>query len=274
MPELPEVETIAKNLREGNGSPPIPGRHIVSFSTDWPRHIEYPSLRSFNRRIKNREIVDVKRRGKYLVLPLDRETLLIHLRMSGDLRLAPTQDPRDRFDHTLFNLDNGWDLRFSDARKFGRVSLYADPEVVLGRLGPEPLAPNFTHEQLANMLHARKRLLKPLLLDQSFLAGMGNIYTDEALHQAGLHPLRRSDSLSNAEVKRLWRSIRESLKMGIHHNGASIDWVFRGGDFQHHFRVYKQEGEPCFNCGTQIQRTIVGGRGTHFCPRCQSEDQP
>ncbi len=274
MPELPEVETIAKNLREGNGSPPIPGRRIVSFSTDWPRHVEHPSLRSFNKRIKNREIVDVKRRGKYLVFPLDRETLLIHLRMSGDLRLAPTQDPKDRFDHTLFNLDNGWDLRFSDARKFGRVGLYADPEVVLGRLGPEPLAPNFTHEQLANMLHARKRLLKPLLLDQSFLAGLGNIYTDEALHQAGLHPLRRSDSLSNAEVKRLWRSIRESLEMGIHHNGASIDWVFRGGDFQHHFRVYKQEGEPCFNCGTKIQRTVVGGRGTHFCPHCQPEDQP
>jgi len=174
----------------------------------------------------------------------------------------------------LFNLDNGWDLRFSDARKFGRVSLYADPEVVLGQLGPEPLAPNFTHEQLANMLHARKRLLKPLLLDQSFLAGLGNIYSDEALHQAGLHPLRRSDSLSNAEVKRLWRSIRETLEMGIHHNGASIDWVFRGGDFQHHFRVYKQEGEPCFNCGTQIQRTVVGGRGTHFCPHCQPEVQP
>jgi DNA-formamidopyrimidine glycosylase len=185
MPELPEVETIAKNLREGNGSPPVPGRRIVSFSTDWPRHVEHPSLQSFNRRIKDREIVDVKRRGKYLVFPLDRETLLIHLRMSGDLRLAPTQDPKDRFDHTLFNLDNGWDLRFSDARKFGRVSLYADPEVILGRLGPEPLAPNFTHEQLADMLHARKRLLKPLLLDQSFLAGLGNIYTDEALHQAG-----------------------------------------------------------------------------------------
>jgi formamidopyrimidine-DNA glycosylase len=254
MPELPEVETIAKNLREGNGSPPVPGRRIVSFSTDWPRHVEHPSLQSFNRRIKDREIVDVKRRGKYLVFPLDRETLLIHLRMSGDLRLAPTQDPKDRFDHTLFNLDNGWDLRFSDARKFGRVSLYADPEVILGRLGPEPLAPNFTHEQLADMLHARKRLLKPLLLDQSFLAGLGNIYTDEALHQAGLHPLR--------------------LEMGIHHNGASIDWVFRGGDFQHHFRVYKQEGEPCFNCGTKIQRTVVGGRGTHFCPHCQPEGQP
>ena len=273
MPELPEVETIARNLREGNGSPPIPGHRIVSFSTDWPRHVAHPSLRTFNRRIQNREIVDVKRRGKYLVFPLDHETLLIHLRMSGDLRLAPSQDPKDRFDHTIFSLDNGWDLRFSDARKFGRVSLYEDPEVVLGRLGPEPLAPDFTHDRLANMLHARKRNLKPLLLDQSFLAGLGNIYTDEALHQAGLHPLRRSDSLTKVEVKQLWRSIRESLDMGIRHNGASIDWVFRGGDFQRHFRVYKREGEPCFKCGTQIQRTVVGGRGTHFCPRCQSEDQ-
>jgi len=273
MPELPEVETIAKNLREGNGSPPIPGHRIVNFSTDWPRHVRHPSFRTFNRRIRNREIVDVKRRGKYLVFPLDHETLLIHLRMSGDLRLAPSQDPKDRFDHTTFNLDNGWDLRFSDARKFGRVSLYADPEVVLGRLGPEPLAPNFTHDRLASMLRARKRNLKPLLLDQSFLAGLGNIYTDEALHQAGLHPLRRSDTLTNAEIKRLWKSIRESLEMGIRHNGASIDWVYRGGDFQHHFRVYKREEEPCFKCGTQIQRTVVGGRGTHFCPRCQPEGQ-
>ncbi|MGB2896266.1 MAG: DNA-formamidopyrimidine glycosylase [Anaerolineales bacterium] len=272
MPELPEVETIAKNLREGCGSPPIPGQRIIRFSTDWPRHVGHPSLRTFKRRIKNREIVAVKRRGKYLVFPLDQDTLLIHLRMSGDLRLVPSQDPKDRFDHTIFGLDNDWDLRFSDARKFGRVGLYTDPEVVLGRLGPEPLAPDFTYDQFANMLHGRKRILKPLLLDQSFLAGMGNIYTDEALHQARVHPIRRSDSLTNAEVKRLWRSIRESLEMGIHHNGASIDWVFRGGDFQHHFRVYKREGEPCFKCGAQIQRTVVGGRGTHFCPRCQPED--
>ena len=272
MPELPEVETIVKNLREGCGSPPIPGHRIIRFSTDWPRHVGHPSFRTFKRRIKNREIVAVKRRGKYLVFPLDQDTLLIHLRMSGDLRLVPSQDPKDRFDHTIFGLDNDWDLRFSDARKFGRVGLYTDPEVVLGRLGPEPLAPDFTYDQFANMLRGRKRILKPLLLDQSFLAGLGNIYTDEALHQARLHPLRRSDSLTNAEIKRLWSSIRESLEMGLRHNGASIDWVYRGGDFQHHFRVYNREGEPCFKCGAQIRRTVVGGRGTRFCPRCQPED--
>ena len=273
MPELPEVETITKTLREGFGPPPIPGRRIVSFSTDWPRHIAYPSFRRFSRQVRNREIIDVKRRGKYIVLPLDQGTLLVHLRMSGDLRLAPSKDPAGRYDHTIFNLDNGWDIRFSDARKFGRVSLYPDPDVVLERLGPEPLAPDFTHDQLASMLQTRKRVLKPLLLDQSFLAGLGNIYTDEALHHAGLHPLRRSDSLTNAESARLWRSIRESLEAGIRHNGASIDWVYRGGDFQHHFRVYKREKEPCYKCNASIQRIVVGGRGTHFCPRCQPEDQ-
>ena len=273
MPELPEVETIAKNLREGNGTPPIIGQRIINFSTVWPRHVEYPCIQTFNKRIRNREVVDVTRRGKYLVFPLDQETLLVHLRMSGDLLLAPSQEPKGRFEHTIFNLDNGWDLRFSDARKFGRIGLYADPAVVLGRLGPEPLSPDFTQDQLANMLLSRRRLLKPLLLDQSFLAGLGNIYTDEALHQAGLHPMRISNTLSNSEIGRLWKSIRDTLKMGLHNNGASIDWVYRGGDFQYHFRVYKREGEPCFKCGTQIQRTVVGGRGTHFCPRCQSEDQ-
>jgi formamidopyrimidine-DNA glycosylase len=121
------------------------------------------------------------------------------------------------------------------------------------------------------MLAERKRSLKPLLLDQTFIAGLGNIYTDEALHLARLHPLRRSDSLTPAEVRALWKGIRQALRSGIAHNGASIDWVYRGGGMQHHFRVYGRADEACFNCGTPIRRITVGQRGTHFCPHCQPE---
>ena len=142
---------------------------------------------------------------------------------------------------------------------------------ITGPLGPEPLEPAFTAARLGRMLAERKRALKPLLLDQTFVAGLGNIYTDEALNLAGLHPQRRSDSLTPAEVRALWKAIRATLRKGIANNGASIDWVYRGGGMQRHFRVYDRAGQPCPKCGTPIRRITVGQRGTHFCPRCQPE---
>ncbi len=206
-----------------------------------------------------------------MVIPLDRGNLLIHLRMSGDLRLAPASQAAFPHEHTVFHLQSGWDLRFTDSRKFGRVYLLQDPERLLSQLGPEPLARSFTASKLARLLAGHRRALKPLLLDQRFLAGLGNIYTDEALHRARLHPLRRSDSLTPQEVKALWRGIRAALRQGLRHNGASIDWVYRGGSFQNHFRVYGRAGKPCPICGTAIARIVVAQRGTHFCPACQSE---
>ncbi len=274
MPELPEVDTIARALRSGKGSAPLPGRRILRFTTTWPRHVDRPSITTFRRRIKGREIQSVERRAKYLVFPLDIGTLLIHLRMSGDLFMRPPGSDADDYVHSIFHLDNGWELRFSDARKFGRIYWTQDPEDVLGDLGPEPLDDAFTIEVLKQKLLAHRRQLKPLLLDQSFLAGMGNIYVDEALYRARIHPLRQSDSLKMPEIKRLWESIRTSLIEGIRHNGASIDWVYRGGDYQNHFLVYKQEGNPCGTCGTSIQRTVVGQRGTYYCPDCQRENKP
>jgi formamidopyrimidine-DNA glycosylase len=271
MPELPEVETIARTLREGVLGPALPGLRFIGVSTRWPRHFTSPRLPTFRKRIQNRRILDVTRRGKYLVFPLDEGSLLIHLRMSGDLLLAPTDQEPGRFDHTRFHLDNGWDLRFSDARKFGRVSLVPDKEQLLGSLGPEPLEAGFTPKLLAELLADHHRMLKPLLLDQSFIAGIGNIYADEALHIAGLHPLRRSDSLGEDEVHALWHGVREALLAGLKHNGASIDWVYRGGEFQNHFRVYGREGEPCPECGSTITRIVVGQRGTHLCVHCQPE---
>lgn len=272
MPELPEVETIVRRLREGwDGAPPVPGLRIESVTVGWPGHIATPSPRAFRSWIRGRLVTDVRRRGKYLVFPLDDGTLLLHLKMSGDLRVASTSAPRDPFERTTFHLSGGWDLRFNDARKFGKVYLVREPGSILDPLGPEPFDRRFTPEALARRLHERRRLLKPLLLDQTFLAGLGNIYADEALHRAGLHPLRRSDSLSPAETRALWKGLRAALRHGLRTNGASIDWVYRGGEFQNHFRVYQRTGEPCPVCGTPIRRIVVGQRGTHYCPTCQPE---
>jgi formamidopyrimidine-DNA glycosylase len=270
MPELPEVETIARQLRSGGaGQPPLPGRVIDRVTLRWPRHIAAPPADRFRQEIVGRTIRDVDRRGKYLVFPLDRGTMLIHLKMSGDLGLFPSGEPAGPYDHTVFHLDSGWDLRFGDARKFGKVFLLDDPAGMLVALGPEPLSREFTARELGHRLRRHARALKPLLLDQTFIAGVGNIYADEALHRAGLHPLRRSDQLNDVEIRRLWRGLRQALRAGLRHNGASIDWVYRGGDFQNHFRVYQRAGEACPVCGSTIRRIVVGQRGTHYCPTCQ-----
>jgi formamidopyrimidine-DNA glycosylase len=272
MPELPEVETIATSLRLGNGSaPPLPGQTVRNVQLKYDRHIVTPSKSSFRRRIRGQSFSDVTRRGKYLVLPMDSDTLLIHLMMSGDLGMFPKDTPLEPHDRTILELDSNWSLRFNDPRKFGRVFLLKDPGQVLDELGPEPLSGSFDSATLAEKLKKHRRPLKSLLLDQKFLAGLGNIYTDEALHRAKLHPLRPSDSLQGEEPSILWRSIRETLKEGIRHNGSSIDWVYRGGEFQNHFRVYGREAEACLTCGSPIMRILVGQRSTHFCPNCQPE---
>jgi formamidopyrimidine-DNA glycosylase len=272
MPELPEVETIVRELRTGGQrGPAVVGQTIAAVTVRWPRHIATPSPRAFQRRLVGQRIVRLARRGKYLVFYLTRDVMLIHLKMSGDLVAANGKAPRDRHAHTIFHFKSGQSLRFSDTRKFGRVFLVGRMEEVTGSLGPEPLARSFTAHRLGDRLAARRRRLKPLLLDQTFLAGLGNIYTDEALYRAKLHPLRRSDSLTPGEVRALWRSIRRTLQSGIRHNGASIDWVYRGGGFQNHFSVYDRAGEPCGTCGTPIRRIVVGQRGTYFCPTCQKQ---
>lgn len=272
MPELPEVETIRKKLRSGSDDvPSLVGQRIKNVSLRWPRHIVEPSVSTFRKQIRGRAVQDVLRRGKFVLIPLDERTLAIHLMMSGDLRMVDSSTPRGRFDHTLFNFESGWQLRFSDSRKFGRVFLLKDPEELVGKLGPEPLADDFDLPTMIRILSEHRRAVKPLLLDQTVIAGLGNIYTDEALHRAKVHPRRRSDTLNAAEARALWVGIREALQSGLHHNGASIDWVYRGGDFQNYFRAYGREGEPCPRCASNIVRTVVGQRGTYFCPTCQVE---
>ncbi len=274
MPELPEVETIRMKLRRGSADvPSLVGQRIKNVSLRWPRHIVRPAVSTFRKQIRGRAVQDVQRRGKFVLIPLDGRTLAIHLMMSGDLRMVDSSTPRGRFDHTVFNFESGWQLRFSDSRKFGRVFLLKDSEELVGKLGPEPLADDFDQPMLIHILSEHRRALKPLLLDQTVIAGLGNIYTDEALHRAKLHPLRRSDTLKPEEARALWAGIRGALQGGLHHNGASIDWVYRGGDFQNYFRAYGREGEPCPRCGSDIVRTVVGQRGTYYCPTCQVEVQ-
>jgi len=279
MPELPEVETIVRALRDGGrGGPPLTGRVAAGVALAWERTLADPPAAEFALRMAGQEVLGVERRGKFLVIRFTRDALLIHLRMSGDLRVEPGLDadgqplPPGPYDRLAVYFEDGHRLSFSDARKFGRVWLVSDPAYVLGGLGPEPFDPALTSDVFHQMLRQRKRLLKPLLLDQTFLAGLGNIYTDEALHTAGLHPTRLSHTLSEAEAARLLAAIRGVLEEGIRRNGASFDWVYRGGEFQNNFRVYQRTGSPCPVCGHPVERTVIGQRGTHYCPICQPRE--
>jgi formamidopyrimidine-DNA glycosylase len=264
MPELPEVETIVRILR-----PALIDKSILSSDLLWERTLATPSPAKFKLNIQGQQIREVSRRAKFICLQLSRSSLLVHLRMSGDLLAVLGGYQAAKHDRLILKLTHDTTLVFADPRKFGRVWLVDDPAEIFRDLGPEPFSEQFTPAWLHTALHAQHRQLKPLLLDQSFLAGLGNIYTDEALHLARLHPLTRSDSLTTNDAEILWMAIREVLEDGIRHNGASIDWVYRGGEFQNHFRVYGREGEPCPICGTKIVRIVVGERGTHFCPQCQ-----
>ena len=265
MPELPEVETIARKLK-----PELVGKTIKEADLRWSRTLATPSPKKFKEQVLGQKIKDVTRRAKYFILQLSDHQLLVHLRMSGDLYVRNGKIKAEKHDRLVLGLTGNKSLVFNDTRKFGRVWLTANPQEVLGKLGPEPLGKDFTPQWLYTSLQKRHRQLKPLLLDQTFLAGLGNIYTDEALHIAKLHPLGISDSVSQKQARALHKAIHKVLKEGIRRNGASIDWVYRGGEFQNYFRVYDREGKPCKVCGTPIQRLVVGQRGTHICPNCQT----
>ena len=271
MPELPEVETIARALRCGkDGICPVVGKKVMQTHLLWKRTLANTTEQKLNKRLTGHIVQSVGRRGKFVVISFNRETLLIHLRMSGDLRVELIAKSLIlKHDRLVIDFMDGYRLVLNDPRKFGRAWLTENPQEILGDLGPEPFDSHLTYTQFHQMLKGRKRQLKPLLLDQSFLAGLGNIYTDEALYLAHMHPLTLPSSINEAQSKGLLKAIRAVLKEGIQRNGASIDWVYRGGDFQNHFRVYQRNGQPCLACGTVIERIRVGQRSTHFCPTCQ-----
>jgi formamidopyrimidine-DNA glycosylase len=297
MPELPEVETVARDLQRW-----VAGARITDAEVRWARTIRHPEPEQFVAEIRGAQISRVGRRAKSVLIHLaDGRVMTVALRMTGALIVAPAATPDDPYARVVFNLADGRELRYRDVRKFGRIGLWeggglqlrrkqpkrgrrvADTKApyrvgdVFGRHGPEPLATTFTAARLAEQLRGRSARLKTLLLDQSFVAGVGNIYADEALWRARLHPLRAADSLTPVEVARLHRAIRSVLRQGITNRGTSLgDYVGaddQPGDNAERLAVYRRTGEPCFRCGRAIERIVVGQRSTHFCPRCQKAQE-
>ena len=275
MPELPEVQTVVDQLFRL----PVIGRTISAARVYWPRTIADADPDRFCRTIAGCTIDHVTRRGKYIVMQLSRGmSLLIHLRMTGRLVWTLPDTPRHAHEHVTLLLDGRDELRFHDPRKFGRLTLTATPQTILDRLGPEPLSDGFTARRFAVMLAGTRRPLKPLLLDQHFLAGLGNIYVDEALWQSALHPLRRSHSLGDAEIRSLHRAIRHVLRKGVENMGTSLgsgkgnffDVDNRPGRNADKLKVFRRTGCACPRCGAAIERIVVGQRSTHFCPCCQN----
>jgi formamidopyrimidine-DNA glycosylase len=276
MPELPEVETVVRKLR-----PHLVGRTIEEVQVLWDRIVDRPDVEAFRRALTGAGITAVGRRGKFLVFSLDTgQTLLAHLRMTGKFFVrgaeeGPGEEPHV---HVRVRLSDGEWLLFCNTRKFGRFYLVDDPEEVVGELGPEPLAPDFTPERLAGMLEGRRGELKRLLLNQNFIAGLGNIYVSEALWRAGVHPARVAGSLSPQEVERLHGAIVGTLEAGLRDGGTSLadrEYVYPDGGLgghQERLAVYDREGDRCPRCGYVIERFVQGQRSTYFCPRCQRGD--
>jgi len=270
MPELPEVETFRRYLLQGDsGAPSILGKKITDARLLWEGSLAEPDPKEFLTRVQGQYVTGIGRRGKNLLINLSRDTLIIHLRMSGEIVVEEQTNPIGKHYRALLNFQDGYRLAFNNIRKFGRIWLIEDPASVIGHLGPEPLGDDFTPDLFHDQLHSRGKGLKYYLLDQELIAGMGNIYTDESLFRAGLHPARKSDSISREETQRLWESIREVLQEGIRNQGSSIDWMYRGGDYQKYLSVYNLEGQPCKRCKTPIQRIKIAQRSTYFCPSCQ-----
>jgi len=262
MPELPEVETVVRSVAAH-----LTGRRIVS--TSFTSRFVTPGNRAkLTQRLAGRRIVSVTRRGKFILIALDQGTLTVHLGMTGKLLL---EGQAGQHTHGVFTLDDGL-LLYHDPRQFGRIEWSAGPSPRVTRLGPEPLEIAF--DEFRTRLR-RKTRMKPLLLNQSFLAGLGNIYADESLFAAGIHPLTTASKLADARVRKLYQAIRSILARAIRLGGSSIsDYVNGRGErgwFQMEHRVYGREGEPCANCGRPIRKILVAQRGTHYCPHCQKK---
>ena len=271
MPELPEVETIKNEL-----APYIVGHRIERVTLAWEGVVKKRSVEGFLSRLIGQGITGLARRGKYLIFNLTSdEVLIIHLKMSGSLLLKPSSAEADKFTRAILYLDNETAFHFRDPRKFGAMWLVEDKNNVVGKLGPEPLGTGFTPQVLAQHLDNRTAPIKALLCDQSLIAGVGNMYADEALFAAKIHPLRSGGSLCRDEVKRLHSAIRRVLRAAIGNKGASIMNYFRpGGELgtaHFQFQVAHRGDKLCPVCGTLISRISVRNRGTYFCPKCQPE---
>ena len=274
MPELPEVETVVRQIR-----PRLVGRAFTGCEVTWKRTLGGLDARAFARAVVGARVARVWRRAKYIVVDLERSgrpagALLGHLRMTGRMQVDdPAADPGP-FVKVSLALDDRRIFHFIDVRKFGRLEFTRDVEGELAALGPEPLSDAFDVATFLAGLRSKRRALKPLLLDQAFVAGLGNIYVDESHFLAGLHPLARSERTTRDRASKLHAAIRSVLSAAIEREGSSFDTFYRTpegspGAYQDQFQVYGREGEPCRRCKTPISRIVVGQRGTHFCRRCQ-----
>jgi formamidopyrimidine-DNA glycosylase len=284
VPELPEVETIAADLR-----PHLVGRTIVRGELAFPTIVRHPEPELFVDGVAGMRIESVRRRGKYILiglspsgaarhLPINGEELfVVHLGMTGQLRLVDATTPLEKHTHAVFTLDDGRELRYRDPRRFGRLLLGTEEALIaakkLPRLGPEPIDPNFAADELYRRLRGRRTALKAVLLDQRAIAGVGNIYADESLYRARLRPDRIAGRISKRSAQRLHESLRESLLAAIQNRGSSVDtyrdaWGEIGGQ-QEKLLVYGRAGEPCFTCGRPLSSIRIAGRTSVFCRHCQ-----
>ncbi len=274
MPELPEVQTVVDDLNSAG----LIGAVITHASVYWPRIIATSAPRTFCLMVKRHSILGISRRAKYIVFQLDcKLSLVVHLRMTGRFRLGDGRERRGKHDHVVITLEDHRRLFYHDTRKFGRFYLTADPKSILGKLGPEPLGASFSAKALAGMLSGRRRQIKPLLLDQAFIAGLGNIYVDEALWDARIHPQRTADTLAWDETQALHRSIRRVLRQAVANSGTTLGYG-KGNFFSLNrnqgrnagqLKVFRRTGRNCRRCGATIEKIIVGQRSTHICLQCQ-----
>jgi formamidopyrimidine-DNA glycosylase len=273
MPELPEVETVKRTLNTL-----IKGKQIKNVTVRLARIIQRPDdIQAFAHMLAGHTVVNVERRGKFLRIVLDGLVLVSHLRMEGRYGLYSSNDPLDKHTHVIFHFTDGTELRYNDVRQFGTMHLFQPGEEFLlpplKKLGQEPLDPSFTKERFKEIVSGKSTKIKSLLLNQEYVVGIGNIYVDESLHQAGIHPEISAKALTGEQLDKLHHAIVTTLSDAVNAGGSSIKSYVNGqgesGTYQQKLMIYGRKHEPCSSCGSMIEKTVVGGRGTHFCPSCQ-----
>lgn len=273
MPELPEVETVRRTLKAL-----ITGKQIEHVTVRLPRIIQRPDdIQAFANLLAGHTIMDIERRGKFLRFILDGLVMVSHLRMEGRYGLFLQDDVLDKHTHVVFHFTDGTELRYHDVRQFGTMHLFQTGEDLqlqpLAKLGQEPLDPSFTLERFKEIVSSKSTRIKPLLLNQEYIVGIGNIYVDESLHMAGIHPETGAKALSDEQLEQLHQAIVSTLTEAVAAGGSSVKSYVNGqgesGTFQQQLLIYGRKDQPCATCGTMIEKTVVAGRGTHYCPSCQ-----
>lgn len=273
MPELPEVETVKTTLNTL-----IKGKKIKSVTVRLARIIRRPDdIRAFETMLAGHTVQGVERRGKFLRILFDGLVLVSHLRMEGRYGLYAAGEPLDKHTHVIFYFEDGTELRYTDVRQFGTMDLFQPGEEFLlpplNGLGIEPLDPDFTPGKFKEIIGKRTTRIKSVLLNQAYIVGIGNIYVDESLHRAGIHPERPANSLTSTELDKLHQAIVATLREAVLAGGSSVKSYVNGqgesGSYQHQLLIYGRKAQPCASCGTLIEKSVVGGRGTHYCPNCQ-----